>query len=145
MNLLSSKKIHQITNHPVHLIGEDGKLSSPSALIPFCWFGVNMSGVGVKVDQFDVPVCNSFKAKILNDQLCYEVDLKEYRDSNTKFDRNLKLGLVFFMDYNEDRQVVVEEDYEDNWVDSWVQVVDHDDDDKKGFIYINTIGEYYYQ
>ena len=49
------------------------------------------------------------------------------------------------MDYNEDRQVVVEEDYEDNWVDSWVQVVDHDDDDKKGFIYINTIGEYYYQ
>ena len=48
------------------------------------------------------------------------------------------------MDYNEDRQVVVEEDYEDNWVDSWVQVVDHDDD-KKGFIYINTIGEYYYQ
>ena len=95
--------------------------------------------------QAEVPVCNSFKAKILNDQLCYEVDLKEYRDSNTKFDRNLKLGLVFFMDYNEDRQVVVEEDYEDNWVDSWVQVVDHDDDDKKGFIYINTIGEYYYQ
>ena len=95
--------------------------------------------------QAEVPVCNSFKAKILNDQLCYEVDLKEYRGSNTKFDRNLKLGLVFFMDYNEDRQVVVEEDYEDNWVDSWVQVVDHDDDDKKGFIYINTIGEYYYQ
>ena len=95
--------------------------------------------------QAEVPVCNSFKAKILNDQLCYEVDLKEYRDSNTKFDRNLKLGLVFFMDYNEDRQVVVEEDYEDHWVDSWVQVVDHDDDDKKGFIYINTIGEYYYQ
>ena len=93
--------------------------------------------------QAEVPVCNSFKAKILNDQLCYEVDLKEYRGS--KFDRNLKLGLVFFMDYNEDRQVVVEEDYEDNWVDSWVQVVDHDDDDKKGFIYINTIGEYYYQ
>ena len=95
--------------------------------------------------QAEVPVCNSFKAKILNDQLCYEVDLKEYRDSNTKFDRNLKLGLVFFMDYNEDRQVVVEEDYEDNWVDSWVEVVDHDDYDKKGFIYINTIGEYYNQ
>ena len=95
--------------------------------------------------QAEVPVCNSFKAKILNDQLCYEVDLKEYRDSKTKFDRNLKLGLVFFMDYNEDRQVVVDEDYEENWVDSWVQVVDHDDDDKKGFIYINTIGEYYYQ
>ena len=34
-----------------------------------------MSSVGVKIDQFDVPVCNSFQAKILNAQLCYEVDL----------------------------------------------------------------------
>ena len=32
-----------------------------------------MSAMGVKIDKFDVPVCNSFQAKILNDQLCYEV------------------------------------------------------------------------
>ena len=37
-----------------------------------------MSTMGVKIDQFDVPVCNSFQAKILNDQLCYEVDLKRF-------------------------------------------------------------------
>ena len=30
--------------------------------------------MGVKIDQFDVPVCNSFEATVLNDQLCYEVD-----------------------------------------------------------------------
>ena len=77
--------------------------------------------------QAEVPVCNSFKAKILNDQLCYEADLNEYKSARTNVDKNLKLGLVFFMDYNEDRQVVVEEDYDDNWVDSWVEVVDHDD------------------
>ena len=29
-----------------------------------------MSAMGVMIDQFDVPVCNSFQAKILNDQLC---------------------------------------------------------------------------
>ena len=102
MNLLSSKKIHQITNHPVHLIGEDGKLSSPSALIPFCWFGVNMSGVGVKVDQFDVPVCNSFKAKVLDNQLCYEVDPNSLID-NVSF-QDFKEGFSFYVDTNEDRQ-----------------------------------------
>ena len=37
-----------------------------------------MSVVGVKLDQFDDPVCNSFQAKILNDQLCYEVDLNRF-------------------------------------------------------------------
>ena len=34
-----------------------------------------MSIRGVNIDQFDIPVCTSFKATILNDQLCYEVDL----------------------------------------------------------------------
>ena len=39
-----------------------------------------MSAMGVKIDQFDVPVCNSFQAKVLNDQLCYEVDLSRFSD-----------------------------------------------------------------
>ena len=102
VDLLNSKQIHQITNHPVHLIGEDGKLSSPSALIPFCWFGVNMSNVGVKIDQFDVPVCNSFRAKVLDDQLCYEVDPNRLRKNVSINDFNE--GFKFYVDLNEDRQ-----------------------------------------
>ena len=102
VDLLNSKQIHQITNHPVHLIGEDGKLSSPSALIPFCWFGVNMSNVGVKIDQFDVPVCNSFRAKVLDNQLCYEVDPNSLKD-NVSF-QDFKEGFSFYVDINEDRQ-----------------------------------------
>ena len=39
-----------------------------------------MSSVGVKIDQFNFPICNSFQAKILNDQLCYEIDLKQHAD-----------------------------------------------------------------
>ena len=35
--------------------------------------------MGVNIKQFDVPVCNSFKAKILNDQLCYEIDLNKLK------------------------------------------------------------------
>ena len=38
--------------------------------------------MGVKIDQFAVPVCNSFQAKVLNDQLCYEVDLNELSNKN---------------------------------------------------------------
>ena len=62
-----------------------------------------MSALGVKIDQFDVPVCNSFKAKILNDQLCYEVDVNKI--ISKPFTANdLKLGLVLLIDENWDRQ-----------------------------------------
>ena len=92
-------------NHPVHIIKKDYD-TSPSAFIPFCEFGGNMSAMGVKIDQFDVPVpvCNSFQAKIFNDQLCYEVDLNVIENVNTK--KQLKSGFAFIMDYNEDRQII---------------------------------------
>ena len=53
-------------------------------------------------DNFSVPICNSFKAYILNDQLCYQVDLNKWK---RKFSpKNLKLGVTFFVDNNEERQ-----------------------------------------
>ena len=50
-----------------------------------------MSAMGVEIDQFVVPVCNSFQAKIMNDQLCYEVDLNKFSDKNN-IRNELKLG-----------------------------------------------------
>ena len=94
-----------VINHPVHIITKDNQLS-PSAFIPFCDFGGDMLSVGVKINQFDVPVCNSFEAKLLNDQLCYEVDLHKFKDSNN-VKSQLDLGFNFILDYNEDRQVMV--------------------------------------
>ena len=43
-----------------------------------------------------------FQAKILNDQLCYEVDPNKFKDlvSSDKF----KEGMTFYVDTNEDRQ-----------------------------------------
>ena len=58
---------------------QSGNLS-PTALVPFCVFGGNMSVMGVKIDEFDVPVCNSFRPKVLMDQLCYEVDPNKYKN-----------------------------------------------------------------
>ena len=77
---------------------------SPSAFIPFCDFGGNMTSVGIKIDQFEAPVCNSFQAKLRNDQLCYEVDLNRFSNKDN-IQNELDLGFNFLMDYNEDRQV----------------------------------------
>ena len=42
-----------------------------------------------------------FRAKILNDQLCYEVDLNDYKDFFSN--ENLKKGLKFLVDENRNR------------------------------------------
>ena len=104
--IFDTKKIHKIVNHPVHIIDEEGNLS-PSAFIPFCEFGGNMSIMGTKVDHFDVPVCSSFKAKVLNDQLCYEVDPNNF----TLPPNNLVQGqgLKFYVDINQDRQTATKD------------------------------------
>ena len=103
------KELHRITNHPVHIYDEDGNLS-PSALIPFCQFGKDkISAMGRQSDLFKIPVCNSFKAKIFYDQLCYEVDVNEMFKRESFTPTNLKLGLSFLVDTNFNRQYSLKE------------------------------------
>jgi len=117
-----SEDEYQISNHPVHIMTKDHQMS-PSAFIPFCDFGGNMSAMGVKIDQFDVPVCNSFQAKLMNDQLCYEVDLNTF--SNKKnFEKELEIGLNFLIDYNEDRQMTFEQNKRRKNL-AWVTMLQH--------------------
>ena len=78
--------------------------------------------MGVTIDQFDVPVCNSFQAKVVKDQLCYELDPNRYRFKN-KVDNDM--FLTFFIDYNEDRQLILS-----------------NDDFAQNFITVETIGMY---
>ena len=107
--------VHDIVNHPAHVIESSGELS-PSALIPFC----QLEGwLGVKIDQFDVPICNVFEAKILNNQLCYEVDPNTLRLKNETL---LNRGITFYIDNNNERMTSY--------------------DKGAGFmIYLNTLGE----
>jgi len=132
-------------NHPVHIVTRDNKLS-PSALIPFCDFGGNMSAMGVKIDQFDSPVCNSFQAKIQNDQLCYEVDLHKFvNEKKIDVDMGLKEGFRFLLDYNEDRQVGTVNEKPLRKKDSeWFNKFNPNaevDKDQHAFIYLDTIGK----
>ena len=103
--------VHLVSNHPVHILNEDGNLS-PSAFIPFCGYGTNISSLGLKIEEFRVPVCNSFRSKVLNDQLCYEIDVNDRIDKRVA-QKNLKIGLMFIIDQNEDRQVFIKKDHEE--------------------------------
>ena len=126
-------------NHPVHIIDSKRKIN-PSSLIPFCEIGGNMSVMGSKVDNFDVPVCNSFQARILNDQLCYEVDPNEFVTFQN-IGNVFKTGLVLLIDYNEDRQVIFEDSTytsANNLVGKFEKALN----DKEMMIYLSTVGMY---
>ena len=108
-----------MTNHPIHIQDEDEGLS-PTALVPFCEFGDKMSGV--EIPQMNFPVCNGFKARIIRDQLCYTLDLNDYK-KKFNFNDKTKISLSLFIDYNEDRQLK-KKDYSN-----------------EQFITINTVGK----
>ena len=94
--------MQKVSNHPVHILNSEGGFS-PSAFIPFCFFGQDMINMGTKIDDFEVPVCNIFAAKILNNQVCYEMDLNLFKDKND-IKYQLKAGITLILDINEERQ-----------------------------------------
>ena len=79
----------------------------PTALLPFCAFSDNFSTTGVKIDQFDVPVCNVFKTKLYKDQLCYEGDFNEFKKN---LGSNKEVSVSFFIHYNEERMLSITND-----------------------------------
>ena len=74
---------------------------SPSAFIPFCYFGKEF--IGRRIQEFEIPVCNIFKSRIYLDQLCYETNLQDLKESQ-KIGKQLEKGLTLILDYNEERQ-----------------------------------------
>ena len=92
--------MHTVSNHPVHILNEKGNFS-PSSFIPFCYFGDKF--IGVSVQEFEIPVCNIFRPRIYLNQLCYETNLQDLKDSQ-KIGKQLEEGLTLVLDYNEERQ-----------------------------------------
>ena len=127
-------------SHPAHLSTEEEGKNHPSALIPFCEFGGNKNLVSTNITQFNVPVCNCFKPKIVNDQLCHEVDLNKFFDKKN-IQQKLKSGFIFIMDYNEDRQVNFDQDHKQVEADGFYNRLVESDETDHASIYLNTIGE----
>ena len=132
--------MHKLSNHPVHIFDNQENLS-PSAFIPFCGYGGDMEAMGVKIDQFDVPVCNSFQAKILNNQLCYEVDLYKIFTKDI-IKKGVKIGLIILIDHNEDRQVYIEHKEPERKPKNFLTDLVTISDEPTSMIYVNTIGKY---
>ena len=100
-----------------------------------------MSAMGRTVKEFNVPVCNSFQAKILNDQLCYEVDLNNFSNKDN-IERQLESGFLFIMDYNEDRQFTKFDFITNEWDNNFISRIVESDDQSQAVIYFNTIGNF---
>ena len=100
-----------------------------------------MSSMGVMIDNFPVPVCNSFVPKVLHDEICFEVDLNRFRD-NDNIGNELRLGFNFYLDYNEDRQVTLDKTFSKSKEFHFHSIKDVIDLDRSGhaFIYLDTIG-----
>ena len=101
-----------------------------------------MSAMGIDIDEFDVPVCNSFQAKMMNDQLCYEVDLNRF-SKKSKIKTELKFGLILLMDYNVDRQVTFRQEENEICEDvSMAKNILKLSDNQDAIIYFNSIGKW---
>ena len=92
--------LQTVNNHPVHILNEKGNFS-PSSFIPFCYFGEKF--IGARIQEFEIPVCNIFRPRIYINQLCYETNLQDLKDSR-KIGKQLEKGLTLVLDYNEERQ-----------------------------------------
>ena len=90
--------------------------------------------MGKEINGFDNPVCDSFEAKIRNDQLCYEVDLEKFKDKK-RIKEQLKSGLVLILDYNLERQ---SETYNPQNV---IKLESEEIDEKDVHIYLDTISK----
>ena len=95
--------------------------------------------MGANNNQFYIPVCNSFEAKIVNDQLCYEVDLNRFSNKDN-IKNELELGFIFLMDYNEDRQYVDNGESTQIEGQSFGNRVVRSDHENHASIILNTIG-----
>ena len=132
---------HRVLNHPVHIMDVNNNLS-PSAFIPFCEIGGNMSLMGKKIDLFPIPVCNSFNSTILNDQLCYELE-PEKIISSSNIEDDLGLGLIFAIDYNIDRQIRLHEHEHDSQKQEsfGIEIIETSQELQ---IYLDTLGNYFH-
>ena len=63
-----------------------------------------MSLLGRKAEGFHAPVCSAFTRKIVNNQLCYEVDLNRFRDQ-VDWKESLQSGLSLVIDTNDEYDV----------------------------------------
>ena len=102
-----------------------------------------MLKMGVKIDQFNQPVCGSFTRKILKDQVCYEIDVNRVKDESESSE-NMNIGLGFLYDNNVERFLQIDDSgrgrRNDNlgFLNNFVTL----EETQKTLVYISSLGKY---
>ena len=73
-----------------------------------------METLGTRIKEFDIPICNSFQAKVKDDQLCYELDLQKLK--NNKSPGPDGIPVKFFKHMNEECPDIVSNILNDCWI-----------------------------
>ena len=88
----------ELLNHPVHILDDNDNIS-PSAFIPFCSFQGSPDLLSREFANFSLPVCTSFKKRLLDGQLCYQIDVNRINNETTAAGLQ-KGGLSLLVDAN---------------------------------------------
>ena len=130
-----------LLNHPVHILDDNLNLS-PSAFIPFCSFDGNSDLLGRDYGNFSLPVCSSFKKRLLEGQLCYQIDVN--RVINDKSVAGLqKGGLTLLVDVNAEKDLfsVLNTTPEDEIFSDFIEEIYEAEEFEKIMIHIETISK----
>ena len=63
-----------------------------------------MSIMGSMVDGLRLPVCDKFERKIIEDRICYQIDVNEFSENVDK-KKFINDGLLLVLDYNEEKML----------------------------------------
>ena len=127
-----------LLTQPVHILDDSGNLS-PSAFIPFCSFEGNSDLLGREYGNFSLPVCSSFRRRIFDGQICYQIDVDGMINNKTAAGLQ-KEGLSLLVDTNAEYDLSrldgksPDEEIFDDFTEEFFEAEDH-----KIMIYIETI------
>jgi hypothetical protein len=136
---IESEHIHSISNNPAHILDSQGNIS-PSAFIPFCEFGGDMEVMGEKIDKFELPVCNKFRPIMIEDQLCYQIDINELK-GRVDIKKAAEYGFILLLDYNDERNPKIQRfNSKLDVLNDLIGLQKTNDESPVATVYINTLG-----
>ena len=124
----------------MHLLDDNENLS-PSAFIPFCSFQGSPDLLSRDFDNLSLPVCSSFKKKLLDGQLCYQIDVNTLINETSATGLQ-KGGLALLVDDNAEYDLTTfgrtpEEDVFDDFTEEFFET----EESEKIMIHIETISK----
>ena len=130
----------ELLNHPVHILDDNDNIS-PSAFIPFCSFQGSPDLLSREFANFSLPVCTSFKKRLLDGQLCYQIDVNTLVNETTAAGLQ-RGGLALLVDANAEYDLntfrkAPEEDIFDDFTEEFFEA----EESEKIMIHIETISK----